>query len=187
MSFIPILLTSLLCSGGQQAASPARPPQRSASAQAVSPSGGTLPVVGFADLYVPDGDRLVLSDKIKSLAGKRVKVVGFMAKFEELDKPITGAFYLCPQPMTNDESGAGIGDLPVNAIRVTVSRLAGKPVAHQRGALIVTGKLEVGSREEPEGLFSFVRIVADPAPTPPRAGQPRKDAKPASHTKKTKQ
>ena len=193
MSFSLPLLTLTLClvpgfQGKPLVATDATP--RSPRTKTVLKTGEPITVLRFADLFVPEEDHLRLSDKVKALNGKRVRITGFIAEQEE---PMKGAFYLCPIPVATDESGAGIGDIPVNAIRVTLPGLEGKIMAPRRGAVIVVGKLDVGSHEEKDGTVSFVRLRADrprivELKTPSRTeSKQRKDAKSVSRPPKTKQ
>jgi hypothetical protein len=118
----------------------------------------------FADLLVTrPGGQLELAPKLKALVGQRVRIVGFMAKMEVAP---AGAFYLVPRPLTSDESGGGGADLPPDAIRVVVRSAKGQPLDHIPRALDVTGTLELGRRDEPDGLPSQIRIVLD---APPRS------------------
>jgi hypothetical protein len=120
----------------------------------------------FSELLVlKAGGALEPSDKLKSLVGKRVTIVGFMAKMERLP---AGSFFLQPRPVVADESGAGSADLTPDAIRVIVRSAKGQPLEHIPRALSVTGVLELGAREEPDGLPSFIRIILD---GPPRSSK----------------
>jgi hypothetical protein len=116
----------------------------------------------FDDLLVlKSGGGLEAGAKLKALVGRRVSVVGFMARMEN---PPRGAFYLVPRPLSVDESGAGSADLPPQAIRVVVRSAAGKPLEYVPRALQVTGVLELGGRDEADGLPSVIRIILDPPP-----------------------
>jgi hypothetical protein len=116
-------------------------------------------------LALKPGGSLEYTDKLKALAGKRVRVVGFMADMERAPE---GAFFLVKRPLVADESGAGSADLPPDAIRIIVRSARGKALAHIPRALTVVGVLELGARDEPDGLPSFIRIVLD---APPRSPQ----------------
>ncbi len=130
-----------------------------------APTTGTL---RFDELLVlKPGGALESTDKLKALVGKRVTIVGFMAQMERA--PL-GAFYLVPRPLTADESGAGSADLPPEAIRVVVRSAKGKALGFIPRALSVTGVLELGARDEADGLPSFIRIVLDAPPHPPSKG-----------------
>lgn len=187
-SSLPLLTLTLCLVPGFQGKPPATDATPcSPRTKMVLKSGEPITVLRFADLFVSEEDHLRLSDKVKALNGKRVRITGFIAEQEE---PMKGAFYLCPTPVATDESGAGIGDIPVNAIRVTLPGLEGKSMAARRGAVIVVGKLDVGSHEEKDGTVSFVRLLADrprimEPKTPHSQSKKRKDAKPVLHSPKT--
>jgi hypothetical protein len=129
---------------------------------APSRAGASATPLKFDELVAArPGGPLELTDKVKSLAGKRVRIVGFMADMEKLP---AGSFFLVPRPLVADESGAGSADLPPNAIRVIVRSARGKPLAHIPRALNVVGTLDLGPRDEPDGLPSFIRILLDGPP-----------------------
>ena len=98
---------------------------------------------------------LRLSDKLKSLSGKKIRIRGFMApplkaeaKFLILTKePVS----LCPFCNTDQ-------DWPDSIILV---RLSGEQAFVQNNRLIeVSGRLETGSETDPEtGFVSLVRLV----------------------------
>lgn len=114
--------------------------------------------LAFGELFEAGPRELQPSPKLLSLNGKRVKMVGFMAQMEI---PLRGAFYLAPRPLSCDESGGGIGDLPPEAVRVVVRSHSGKVVPFVRGPLEVTGVLEVGYRAEQDGEASSLRLILD--------------------------
>jgi hypothetical protein len=132
-----------------------------AAAAAPSPTGGAAPLRFDELLVLKPGGALEATSRLKALVGRRVTIVGFMVQME---KEPAGAFYLVPRPLTADESGAGSADLPPEAIRVVVRSAAGKSLAHIPRALSVTGVLELGARDEPDGLPSFIRILLDAPP-----------------------
>jgi hypothetical protein len=111
--------------------------------------------LAFSDVFVEDIEPPELSPTLLSAAGKRVRMVGFMA---HMDQPPAGAFYLTSRPVSCDETGAGTGDLPVDSIRVNVIP-APKEVAFVPGPIEVTGLLELGRQEEPDGAVSHIRLV----------------------------
>lgn len=115
----------------------------------------------FRELFETTPRELKPSKRLLELNGKRVRIVGFMARSEE---PLEGAFYLCPRPVELDESGGGIGDLPPDSVLVVAPAMRGKEIPFTRRALEVFGRLEVGNRTDERGHVSAVRLILD-APT----------------------
>lgn len=105
------------------------------------------------------GPKLQPSSKARSLEGQRVRIAGFMAKMEE---PLKGSFYLVPRPMSLDESGAGTGDLPLEAVLVLVRGSENETIPHLPGALEGIGILEIGNHADPDGRVSNFRLRLDP-------------------------
>ena len=94
----------------------------------------------FREMLLQTPKGLTPSPRLRQLDGKRVKIEGFMAMQENAS---TGGFWLCPTPIFQDESGAGTGDLPPNAVFVQVRGAGSKPVSYLRGKLSVTGKFHL--------------------------------------------
>jgi hypothetical protein len=67
-------------------------------------------------------------------------MTGFMALMEN---PPPGGFWLCPNAVFQDESGAGTGELPPNAVFVAVRGAGKKPVSYLAGRLSVSGILRL--------------------------------------------
>jgi hypothetical protein len=133
----------------------------------------------FADLYkLPVGPRgLELTEKVRSLDGRRVRVLGFMVRQA---KSAPGLLMLAPYELSTNEVEFGTSDdLPPSLIFVEVPKYEDLSVPFTPGPLLLTGTLEVGRREEADGRFSEVRLKLDeslspkPAsadPLPPAAG-----------------
>ena len=115
--------------------------------------------LSFGELFEKQGD-LRPSQRVQQLAGKRVRVEGFMARMEQSPK---GAFWLCRKPLEIDEGGGGTGDLPVESILVLLTPRTDREAPPLRGPLRVEGKLEVGRQQAPDGTLSLFRIVLDAA------------------------
>jgi hypothetical protein len=131
--------------------------------------------VSFTDLLVP-GPKLAPSPKVASLAGRRVRLVGFMA---ELEAPPRGAFYLTARPVRCDEGGGGTGDLPPDAVRVIVRSASDQEIPFYPGAIEVAGVLDLGAGADEEGRPSSFRITLDrpedigrSTPASPRSASP---------------
>ena len=114
--------------------------------------------LSFPEFFDPDNHELKPSAKLLSLNGKRVRLVGFMARME---KPPKGVFYLCSRPVFSDESGGGTGDLPVDHVRVIMQSAKNKEIPHIARPIEVTGILEIGNREEDDGTVSAIRLLLD--------------------------
>jgi hypothetical protein len=131
-----------------------------ALAAAPPDAGAAPPRLAFEGMLVPTARELRPSPKVKALAGHRVTLVGYMAKLEVAPR---GAFYLTPTPVVCDEAGAGTADLPPNAVFVVVRSLQGETVPWTPRLLELTGVLEVGAREEPDGRATHLRLILDRA------------------------
>ncbi len=119
----------------------------------------------FGEFFkMPIGPRgLDPSEKLLSLAGKRVRIVGYMVRQET---PAAGVFMLVPLPVAlGDEDEALSDDLPASTVFVHVGQAAqsesSKPVPHYAGLLRLTGTLSLGSFDEPDGHVSTVRLQLD--------------------------
>src|SRR5215471_7182834 len=115
----------------------------------------------FKEFFEATPRELKPSQKLLSLNGKRVRMVGYMARMERV---IPGAFYLVPHPVMCDEEGGGTSDLPVENVLVLVRSAKEKEIAFIPRLLEVTGILEVGNREEEDGRVSAIRLTLDGPP-----------------------
>ena len=146
---------ALVCLSGCAGSLALREPQRlSAPSQPPQPAAERLE---FAEFFEP-GAGLRPSQKLRSLAGQRVRLVGFMA---QLELPPRGAFYLAPRPVRCDESGAGTADLPPETVLVVSAASAGQVVPFLPGALELTGRFELGNQPDSEGRVSAFRLRLD--------------------------
>jgi hypothetical protein len=110
--------------------------------------------------------------KLRALAGRRVRILGFMARQA---KPSPGMAILAPFAMATNEYEYGLADdFPPNVVFVEVPRFADLAVPYTPGPLLLTGTLEFGRREEADGRVSLVRLRldADPAPAAELARAP---------------
>jgi len=140
-------------------------PRRTAevpAAQATEPAARfpAAELLEFGEILEP-GPVLEPSAKVTGLAGKRVRMVGFMAHMEH---PPKGAFYLVPRPLHADEAGGGTADLPPQSVLVVSRSAAGQKLPFIEGALEVTGTLELGNRADEDGRVSAIRLVLDGPP-----------------------
>jgi hypothetical protein len=132
-----------------------------------------IPTLLIAELVETGPSGLALSGMARAHAGKRVRLVGYMARTEE---PEMGGFWLAPRPVVCDEGGAGTGDLPAESVRVIVRSHPSEPPSHLDGPIAVTGTLEVG-RVADGSHVSWLRLLLDepvPSATP-------SDPKPQGH------
>jgi hypothetical protein len=139
----------------------------------------------FAAFFkLPVGPRgLELTDRLKSLDGKRVRILGHMVK-EDLTPcnscPVTptkgkralpawmefvvpGRMMFTEQPAMVSHAHYGLADdLPPQTVFVTVPDKFGELVPYTPGPMLLTGVLSVGNKPEPDGRISVVRLTIDP-------------------------
>ena len=128
-----------------------------------SRSGPKVPPLpqGISDLSFDDFFKkpvgpfgLELTDRVKRLEGKRVRILGFMVR-EELEKdgddgpenaPVRGRLMLTPLPATVNAAHYGLcDDLPPQILFVSVPSLRDQPLQHSRKPLLLTGVLSLGN------------------------------------------
>jgi hypothetical protein len=137
----------------------ATPPPAVPPMVTVAPPATTLQL---NQLFEP-GSRLAPTALARSLDGKRVRLVGFMA---DLELPPKGALYLTPRPVKCDEAGGGTADLPPETVLVLVRSASTRELAHVPGPLEATGTFEVGNRTDEAGRSANFRLRLDEAPRP---------------------
>ena len=147
-------LLALLCAA---ACAPSVPPARQPATAAERAAPRPAQKLEFSEFFEP-GAGLRPSDKLRALAGQRVRLVGFMA---QLELPPTGAFYLVPRPIHCDESGGGTADLPPESVLVLSAASTGKAVPFLAGALELTGTFELGNAPDSEGRVAAFRLRLD--------------------------
>ena len=160
-----ISLLAIVCSLSIQAAPPTLPPL---------PTGVTE--LKFNEFFVnPVGPRgLELTEKLRGLDGKKVRILGYMAHRET--QP-AGVFLLTPFPVeVHDHDNALAEDFPASVVQVSVPTLRDQPVPHSPGLMLLTGTLSIGNWPEPDGRISLVRLELDPPPTTTK-GKTRGDGK----------
>lgn len=127
----------------------------------------------FAEFYImPVGrEGLQMTEKVKALAGQRVRILGFMVK---QTRPVPGLALLTPYAAFTHEGEYGLcDDLPPATLAVEVPKYRDIAVPFTPGPLLLTGKLEVGRKEEADGRVSFVRLILDDAPAETPGGSTR--------------
>lgn len=147
-----------------------------ASAAVAQSSSEALPELKFKDFFkLPVGPLgLEASDKLLSLKGKRVRIVGYMVKEEE---PMPGLFLLTPVPVNIPEKEDGPSDdLPGSTLFVHMPPAdADKVLAYRPGLWELDGTLELGAKEEANGRVSYTRLILD-QPASRDAVKPERDA-----------
>jgi hypothetical protein len=132
-----------------------------AAADGLPPLPEGVSALQFSEFFErPVGPRgLVYSEKLRRLQGQRVRVLGHMVRREGA---FPGTLLLTPYPVQLHDVEYGLADdLPPNTLFVTVPDAQGE-VPFSPGLLLLTGRLEIGPREEPDGRTSAVRLVLDP-------------------------
>jgi hypothetical protein len=135
------------------------PPKSRSSLLAPLPRG--VSELKFSDFFIdPVGPRgLMITEKLKSLNGKHVRIAGYMVR-EETRMP--GYFLLTPLPVELNEEHYGFADdLPASTLLVFDSLRGKTQVPHEPGMILLSGILEVGPREEANGRISLVRLTTD--------------------------
>ncbi len=118
--------------------------------------------LGFDELFkMPVGPKgLEVTTKTLDLAGKRVRMLGYMVKQSQ---PSPWTLLFSPIPLTLHESHYGFAeDLPPQTVHVFTEKTVTPLVPYTPGLLLLTGRLELGPREEPGGRVSHIRLFLDP-------------------------
>jgi len=103
------------------------------------------------------------TEKLRSLDGKRVRMLGYMVRQE---KPPVGTFLFAAIPAQIHEHDNGLADdLPPATVRVAVPTCREKPVPFAPDLMALTGTLHLGNRAEADGRVTYARLELDP-PTP---------------------
>jgi hypothetical protein len=115
----------------------------------------------FNEFYkLPVGPKgLELTPKILNLAGKKIRIMGYMAK---ADPALPDMFILSPVPVEmGDEDEKLVDDFPPNAlfVHMSESQLA---VPYTEGLMTLSGVLHVGNFSEPDGHVSTFQLELDP-------------------------
>lgn len=135
---------------------------RARSLEAAGPRTAPMadaPALALSDIFVsPVGPRgLEYTELARSLEGQEVAIEGFMVLSATLEP---GRFMLAPVAVKlHDEEMGPCDDLPGATVFVDVPDANGKVVSYVPGRLRVVGTLSLGTREEPAGRFSAVRLT----------------------------
>lgn len=194
----PILCLAALLTASADAQDPAKNHPRMTRAQkpaatrtapssishpALPPLPSGVEELKFSEFFkTPVGPKgLELTDRVNSLDGKRVRILGFMvieavgqcnanpqpvmrgrraASWFEASVP--GRMLLCPTGQTVNFAHYGLCDtLPPQTLFVTVPEFFGEPVPYTPGPMLLTGRLEVGQKTEADGRISTVRLLLE--------------------------
>ncbi len=125
------------------------------------------PPAGVADLKFREFFKMPIgpgglepTEKLLGLNGTRVRIFGYMVNAEE---PSPGPFILAPLSVSMAEKEDGpADDMPATVVFVHIENGGGLIVPHIPGLLKLTGILDLGNREEPDGRVSSVRLQIDP-------------------------
>ncbi len=119
----------------------------------------------FDDFFKSPVGRLGLeiNPKLTELNGRKVRVLGFMVK---QTRPTPWTLMLAPMPLICNEVEFGLADdLPASTLRVLLPKSHQPITPFTPGLLLLTGRIEVGDREEADGRHSLVRLQLDPLPS----------------------
>lgn len=132
-------------------------PEESRAGAGSPGAGSSASPLKFSDLYSGGSARgLEFSEKLKSAAGGQVEMAGYMAPPL---KPMPSFFVLTKQPMAVCPFCSTDADWPEDIVLVTMP--SGKSVTPTEKPVRVRGRLEIGSKTDPEtGFVSLVRIYA---------------------------
>ena len=139
--------------------------------QEIPPLPAGVTELKFSEFFVsPIGDRgLTFTDKLRSLDGRRVRILGYMARQEQ---PMAGTLLLASVPVQLNEEHYGLADdLPAATLHVSMPSHRDQVVRHTPGLMLLTGTLSIGNREEADGRISAVRLALEVPPVSQRSGQ----------------
>lgn len=146
----------------EHAAEPVEPPRLLAASSAAGPAPAGVEELRFGELFKrpvgPGG--LEPTARLLALAGRPVRVIGYMAAAA---LPMAGRIVLAPMPVElGDEDEHLADDLPPQAVFVHLSGPAAERIVpNYHGLLALTGRLDIGPRDEPDGHVSTVRLLLD--------------------------
>lgn len=148
-SLVPATPASAHSAATPRAAATSKVPAQLAVRRQLGAAPAGVSDLKFRDLFkLPVGPKgLEPTDKLKTLDGKRVRIVGYMVQQEP---PIAGGFLLSPLPVVvGDADDSFADDIPASAIFVNLPKAADTVVTSLPGLIQLTGTLRVGTREVP--------------------------------------
>jgi hypothetical protein len=120
-------------------------------------------VLRFRDFYQsPIGPAgLQMSAALRQAHGQRVQLTGYMVTQET---PLNGHFFLTPLPVSMSSHADGEADdlPPATALVLMPPAEQARPVLSTPGLLQLTGLLQVGRHEMPDGRIVWVRLLLEP-------------------------
>jgi len=141
-----------------------RVPSSLAVRKTLGPPPAGVTELKFRDLFkLPIGPRgLEPTEKLLSLDGKRVRIVGYMVRQSPAPK---GQFLLSPLPTTlGDEDESLADDLPPTTLAISLDKSNELVLPMLPGLLQITGTLHVGMQADPAtGRSMPAAIVLDEA------------------------
>ena len=122
-------------------------------------------VLRFRDFYQsPVGPAgLQMSESLQRAHGQRVQLTGYMVTQET---PLSGHFFFTPLPLTMSSHADGdADDLPPSTVLVQLPPAEkALTVLSTAGLLQLTGQLQVGRFEMPDGRIVWIRLLLEPRP-----------------------
>ncbi|MDE2402960.1 MAG: hypothetical protein KGL90_14975 [Burkholderiales bacterium] len=161
LSLVGWLSAASLCWAHGTVATQAAPRTIAVSGPLAAPPPGVTDLKFREMFQLPIGPKgLALSDKLRQLDGKPVRMVGYMVAQESAS---AGEFILSPLPVEiGDEDESLSDDLPASSIFVHLApEAAVRTVPNLGGLLRVTGTLRIGVHDEPDGRVSSFRLELD--------------------------
>jgi len=122
------------------------------------PSAPGVTDLSFAELLAAGrGGAIDYTSKAKSLEGKTVRITGYMVR---QGQPTPWVTLLSPTPQSLHEREYGLcDDLPISTIHILLPKGPKLFLPYNPGPVAVTGRLELGGREEADQRTSMARLV----------------------------
>ena len=140
--------------------------QTAPASHSVSPARPDVEWLRFGDFFrTPMGPKgIEMTDTLLQANGKTVRLTGFMVQQEI---PTPGRFMLTPRPVQMSEHADGEADDLPAATTVVYLDAAQQDwtIPHVRGLIEVSGQLQVGRHEAPDGRIAWVRLQLAPEAT----------------------
>jgi hypothetical protein len=164
--YLSTILIALACSAaaGAHGEATSVPVAPGLGVAATATAAGAATDLKFADMFrLPIGPRgLEPSARLLALAGTQVRLTGYMASAEHA---VAGGLVLAALPVSlGDEDDSLSDDLPASAVFVHLSPAhAARVLPNLSGLMQLTGTLQLGPQDEPDGHVSSLRLLLDAA------------------------